>query len=58
MSSEVTPWRKGSEWTEADGRVLWYCPRDGGFYAVREKANNLDNSNYWMRLPQPPQGDE
>ena len=58
----TTPWRKGSEWTEADGRVLTYDPYFSGpaaqptyGYTVRRCINP---SWHWMPLPQPPQGDE
>jgi hypothetical protein len=55
-----TPWRKGSEWTEADGRVLCYVPFFTGpasqptyAYTVR-RCINL--KWHWRPLPQSPQG--
>ena len=57
-----TPWRKGSEWTEADGRVLCYDPCFSGPAAPKTYGYNvkrcINPKWHWMPLPQPPQGGE
>ena len=51
----TTPWRKGGEWTEADGSVLCYEPNTVYPRGVRYSVACRPLPRwYWMPLPQPP----